>query len=150
MTLSLYIQCGLMFFLGEALYLFWIKFPAFKERAMANNKPFKYSEWWECDKNLIIGLNILAPTLFVGADQIIHFQPEVMDYMKWLFWLVGFSGCNVVLNKLSQFSKGQITMLSLKANVADILTGGTTTVVDTIEKGKEVTGKDITQSPTAK
>lgn len=147
MSIYLYVQCGIMFLLGEGIYLFWIKFPSFKEKAASINKPFKYSEWWDCDKNLIIGLNLLAVSLFFGLDQLLHFKPAIMDYTKWFFWLIGYTGCNIVFNKMSQFAKGQLKLGDIKSNIADLLTGGTTTVAETIQKGNEVTNQDVTKPP---
>lgn len=128
-----------MFIMGQALHLFWNKIPAFKKRASAANKPFSYKEMWQCDGHIIIGLQFLAASIFLGLDQIIHYKPEIIDYTKWLFWLIGAYGSSVAFQKFSQYD-GQLTeILSQKANFFDKLSGGSTTVKDTIEKGNELT-----------
>lgn len=148
MTLALYLQCGFMFMLGQGLHLFWIKLPSFKEKALAANKPFSYKEWWECDKWLVIGLQLAGISIFMGLDQIFRFKPEIIDYTKWFFWAIGAFGSNLLFQKFSQYAKGQTKIIDLKANIADILTGGTSTVKETLEKGSQVTGgADVSVAP---
>ncbi len=143
-----YLWYGGMFILGEALYLQWIAFPAFKALSKSNNKPFSYKEWWECDMNLMIGLNLIPPAVFIGLDQLIGIKPEIINQLKWWFWLLGFVGCTIVFKYLSAFAKGQISLSSVKSNIADIFAGkAITTVRDATEIGTELTGKDVTKTP---
>lgn len=145
MTLSLYLQCIGMFVLGQGLHLFWNKIPSFKKRAAAANKPYSFKEMWSCDKHIVYGLQLFAASIFVGLDQLIHYKPELIEWTKWFFWLIGAYGSSVAFQKFSQYDKMLTDILDKKANISDIITGGTTTVKDTIEKGNEATGKDVTK-----
>jgi hypothetical protein len=148
MTTSLYIQCVAMFILGQAAHLFLIKIPAVKARCRAANKPFTWKEWWNCDWNVVIGTQIIGALFIIGLDQFLNWKPQVLDYIKWFFAFVGASGSAIAMAKWSQYEKGLTALLDIKSNVSDAVTGGTTTVKDTIEKGEAATGEVITETKT--
>lgn len=147
MTLKLYFIYGIMFLLGQVLHIYWIKIPNSKLRAAMANKPFSYKEWWDCDKNLIIGLNILGMTLLIGLDQLIVFAPDWVNKLKWGFWLVGTFGSTVGYKFYKGYDSGTMKLMDIKSNIADIVTGGATNVRDAIEKGTAATGADVTKPP---
>lgn len=136
-----------MFVLGQAAHLFLIKIPAIKTRCRAANKAFVFREWWACDWNLIIGTQVIGALLILGLDQLIYWKPGVLDYVKWFFAGMGAFGSTIAMAKGSQFEKGLTTLLDVKSNIADSVTGGTATVRETIIKGTEVTGVDVTKNP---
>jgi hypothetical protein len=142
-----YLICGVMFMLGQGVHIFWSKIPSFKKLARAANKRFSYSEWWSCDRDLVIGLNLIGASLFLGIDQLIGFAPDWIDKLKWFFWLFGTFGSTIGFRFYSRYDQGTVKLLDLKSNLADTITGGTTTVQDTIDKGMEMTGKDISKAP---
>jgi hypothetical protein len=119
MTLSLYLQCVLMFVLGQAAHLFLVKVPAVKERCRVANKPFAWKEWWRCDWNVIIGTQIIGALLIVGLDQFLHWKPQVLDYVKWFFAAVGAFGSTVAMAKMSQFEKSLNNVIDIKTDIAD-------------------------------
>lgn len=147
LSTSLYIQSIFMFILGQVLYLLWIKVPSLKIKAASANKPFSYSDLWECDANVIIGLNVLGISLFIGLDQVLHYKPEAINYLKWLFWLVGAFGCTVGFKYFSRYEKTLISILDKKSNGFDAVMGSATTVKEVIEKAAEQ-GIDATKPPT--
>lgn len=146
LTLSVYLFCGFMYLLGQAAHLFFIKMPSLKEKTHAVNKAFYFSDWWDCDWNIIIGGQVLGIAIVIGLPEILSWKPFIWDYIRWFFFFIGAFNSVIFMALFSKYSK-QITALSdIKSNIADMLPGGvTTTVKATLEKGKEVTGQDVSQ-----
>lgn len=119
MTALLYLLCALMYLLGQALQLFWVKIPALKSRANAANYEFNFKEYWRSDWNLIIGTFIVPMMIFIGLDEIVTFKPEIMGYLKWGFGFLGFTGQSIILAKFSKFEKVVIDVIDVKTNIAD-------------------------------
>jgi len=119
MTLSLYLQCVAMLLLGQALQLFLIKIPAIKERCRVANKPFSMSEWWGSDWNLVIGTAVIGAMAIIGLDQLVHWKPEILNYVKWFFGGIGAFGSNLLLSKWSSFEKALNSIVDKKTNIAD-------------------------------
>lgn len=146
MTLTLYLQSIAMFIVGQILYVLWIKVPALKARAASVNKPFEWIELWRCDNHVLIGLNVFAIGLFVGLDEIIHYEPRVINYLKWGFWLVGMFGCTVGFKYLSKYEKMLINLIDKKANAFDQAMGRATTSDEAVRKAA-AQGIDATKPP---
>lgn len=132
---------------GQLLHLFLIKVPSQKAKARAVNKTFSWKEWWLCDWNVIVSTQIIFIALIVGWDQFVAWKPEIADVAKWFFLLVGAFGSTVAMAKFSSYEKNLMGLIDIKSNVSDEVTGGTTTVKETIEKAAE---EDITVSSTIK
>lgn len=127
MSTWLYVQCVIMLILGQALQVFLIKIPDIKERARAANQKFLWSDWWASDWNVVVATSILGAILIFGLDEVFHFKPIVIDYVKFFFAAVGAVGSNVLLAKWSSYAKYFTTVLSDKANIADAIASGQAT-----------------------
>lgn len=138
LSLSLYLQCIVMFILGQILYMLWIKVPSLKLKAASANKPFSYAELWKCDAHVILGLNVVGISLFVGLDQALHYKPEAINYLKWLFWVVGAFGCTVGFKYFSRYEKTLMAILDKKSNAFDKTIGTATTVTEVIKKSADL------------
>lgn len=136
-----------MFILGQALHLFLIKIPAVKARTRAVNKAFIFLEWINCDWNIIVATQIIGALFIVGLDQFLAWKPEVLEYVKWFFAAIGAFGSTIAMSRWSQFEKTVLGLSSVKSNISDVVTGGTTTVKETIEKGSSATGTDVSTNP---
>jgi len=119
MTISLYVQCVAMFVLGQALQIFLIKIPAVRERCRVSNKAFTIHDWFGCDWNIVVATFIIGAMLIIGLDQIVHWKPGILDYVKWFFAFVGAFGSNVALAKWSSFEKGLNNLIDIKTDIAD-------------------------------
>ena len=137
-----------MFILGQAAHLMLVKIPAIKKRSKAVNKVFYLKDWWNADWNVIVGTQIIGAMLILGLDQIVTWRPGVLDYVKWFFAGMGAFGSTIAMAKASQFEKSLTGLMDVKANVSDAMTGGTTTVDETIMKGTLATGTDVSKQPT--
>lgn len=147
MSISLYIQCIAMYILGQALCLMLFTVPLLKEKCRIANKKFSWSEWWDCDWNMVIGSFAFMVALTIGIDEIIGWKPSVLNYIEWFYLIAGAFGTSIIQERWGSFKKGINSLLDVKSNIADAVTGGTTTVKDTIEKGEGILGQDVTISP---
>lgn len=135
------------FICGQALQLLFVKIPSLKKNFAAANKKMYFKEWWDCDWNLILGMPFIMILLLLLLKELVLWQPVFGNYMVSTFAGAGFAGSQIVMHFGSSFGDGVIKLLSAKANIADALTGGTTSIQDTIEKGTAVLGIDISKSP---
>lgn len=119
MTTSLYIQCVAMFILGQLLQLFWMKIPSVKKRAKAANYKFSWKEYWAEDWTLVIGTNILGAMIVFGLDQLVHWKPYILEYVKWFFAGIGYFASSAVLSKLSSYEKVLTNVIDIKTDIAD-------------------------------
>lgn len=117
MTLSLYLQCGLMYIIGQALHLFVFKIPAAKARAANGNIEFSFKQYWNSDWHLIIANQLMGVMVLIGLDQLIHFRPDIMNYIKWFFAAVGYMGSSAILSKFSQYEKAIQGVIDIKTNL---------------------------------
>ena len=138
-----------MSILGQVSHLAFVKIPSLRRTASAANKAFYIKEWWNCDWNLIIGLQAFIIAVFLGLDEIMHFKPEMLEYTKWMFFFVGFGGSSAIMSWLSKYAPGVMNLISVKSNTFDVQAGKViTNANEAIEKGKEITGEDVSKNPT--
>lgn len=144
-TFEQYALCVAMFILGQAAHLFLIKIPSVKARCRAANKSFYFKEWWSCDWNIIIGTQVIGALVLLGLKELVTWRPGVIEYVRWFFAGIGAFGSTIAMAKGSQFEKSLTGLLSVKSNVSDAVTGGTETVQETIVRGSDATGQNITK-----
>lgn len=144
-TFTLLLQCIIMFILGQGVHLFFIKIPALKKRSTAANKLFVFKDWWSCDWNIIIGTQLFGALIVFGLNELVDWKPEILTYVRWFFAGIGAFGSTVAMSLLSKYDKTLIQVLDIKSNIADTVTGGTTSVEETIRKGSQATQSDVTQ-----
>ena len=133
-SIWLQVQCIVMLILGQALHLFLLKVPSLKARARAAGKPFSWKEWWCEDWNIVVSTLIIGALVTVGLNELVTWKPEILDYVKWFYAAIGAFGSTVAQAKFSQYEKKLLAVIDIKSNVSDEVTGGTTTVKETIEK----------------
>jgi hypothetical protein len=139
-----------MFMVGQALHIFWNKIPAFKKRCAAANKPFSFKEMIADDYHVIIGLQFFAAAVLIGLDQLVHFKPWLMEYTKWLLWLVGAYGSSVAFQKYSQYDKKLNDFIDKQANFTSAMLGNTGTAQEVVNKSADQYGVDATLPPSTK
>lgn len=145
--MHIYIQYALMFLLGQVVHLLSVTIPSLKSKSSANNHTFDLSSWWKEDWNIIVATNALGIMAMVGLDELLNWKPDVAEYIRWGFALLGFCGSAITM-RLSKYEKKIMAFLDIKANIADASVGKTKSKADLIEKGTELTGVDVTNSPT--
>lgn len=119
MTLWLYLQCVFMFIGGQLIHLFLIKIPALRKRAIAANKTFSTKEYWQEDWTVIVGTQVVGMVVILGLDQIVHWKPVILDWVKWWFAGLGAFGSTLIMSKWSPFEKKLLNIIDVKTNIAD-------------------------------
>ncbi len=112
-----------MFLCGQALYLLFIKIPAARKRAESLNKDFSISEYWKKDWNLIIGMPVVAAMLILGLQELVHWKPEVLSYIRWFFGFVGMGGSSFIIGKYSSYEKLLNRIGDIKSDISDSIPG---------------------------
>lgn len=148
MTTSILIECIEMFIGAQILDLLLIQVPKLRRNAAAANKPFKFKEWWSCDWNLILAGPVFMIVVTIGYEELIGFNPAFSKYARWIYAGIGGFGSSILMENWGKYGKNITQLFSLKSNISDVVTGGTTTVQDTIKKGEERLNQDITNNPT--
>jgi hypothetical protein len=137
-TVNQYIICVAMFILGQAAHLFLVKIPAIKKRCIATNKTFYFKEWLSQDWNVIVGTQVIGALFLLGLKEFITWRPGAIEYVRWFFAGIGAFGSTIAMAKASQYEKLVIGLIDIKANVSDAVTGGTSTVGQTIQRAEEI------------
>ena len=105
MTLSLYLQCAAMLILGQGLQIFLIKIPDLKTRAALAKQQFIWADWWAADWNVVIATSIIGVMAIIGLNELVHWKPEILDYVKWFFAGLGGFGSNIAMAYWSTYAK---------------------------------------------
>jgi len=119
MTTSLYLQCAIMYILGQAVDLFLIKIPEYRELFRKANTEFSWGKYWKSDWNVIIGTLIVGAILIVGADEILKLKPAALNYIKYLFAGAGAILSAIIVSQWSKCKKYIIDVIDKKTNIAD-------------------------------
>lgn len=121
MTLSLYLQCCLMYLLGQAVDLFLTKVPEYKKLYLKANEEFMWKRYWQSDWYLILGTQAFGAMLILGLDQVIAWKPAILEYVKWFFGGIGWGGSSFILSKWSACKKYIEGVIDFKTNKADAM-----------------------------
>lgn len=119
MSTSLTIQCVLMLVLGQLAQLFLMKIPDMKKQARLANAQFIWKDWWVADWNLVMGTAVLGSMALIGLDELFHWKPDIMEYVKWFFAAIGALGSYVVMSKWSKYAAYFNEVIDVKTNKAD-------------------------------
>jgi len=121
MTTQLYINCFIGGLIGMLFYLFAIKLPAIKKRAIAANLPFNIKNYFKEDY-LSVGASLITILALVWAlDEIIGYNPSFMRYIKFFFVFVGYTGQSLLISILGNFDVKVRDIVDKKTNIADNL-----------------------------
>lgn len=143
MTSTQLLLCIAMSIGGQLLDLLLIQIPDLRKTAKAANKPFTLKEWWQRDWNVILATQVIIIMVTIGWDEIVGWKPGADNYMKWIYAGVGGFGSSIAMAKWGNYKRTTTELFSLKSNISDAVTGGTTTVHETIVKGEMAVGQDI-------
>ena len=116
---QLYINCLIGGILGMAFYLFAIKIPAVKARALTANMPFSMKAYFKEDYLAIIA-SLLAVFICVWLlDEMIGYNPSFLRYIKFFFLFIGYTGSSLLVSVLGKFDKTVQKVVDIKTNLAD-------------------------------
>lgn len=119
MTLQLYATCFVIGLLGIAFHVFVIKLPSVKERSRVANKSFSVKEYFKDDWIALASSLVTLCALILAMDEILRYKPAIIDYVKALFFFVGYTGSSILQAALSQADKKINSLVDRKTDVAD-------------------------------
>ena len=119
MTTQLYVNCFIGGLIGMLFYLFAIKLPAIRKRALAANLPFSIKGYFKDDYLSVIASLISIIALVWTLDEIIGYNPSFMRYIKFFFIFIGYTGSSVLVNVLGKFDKEVQRIVDIKTNISD-------------------------------
>lgn len=117
----IYVQCIIMFFLGQLISLFLIDIPETRKLSKIANHEFSWKEWWSKEWNVVIGVQFIGIVVFMGLDQLIHWKPELLDKIKWFFAVFGVIASGIAA-RIGSYRKGILGLIDKKTNIADGVT----------------------------
>lgn len=145
MTREQYIWCVSMFIMGQLLHLFLSKIPALMKRAKVANYQFKISDYWKEEWYIVIGTQIFGAMTIIGIDEIAHWKPDVVDYVKWFFAGLGYFFSSVIIKWLGTYEKKLLKIINIKTDISDGVSEtdikGKPVSMQTAAPGESSTGK---------
>lgn len=121
MNTQLYISCFIIGLVGILFHVFVIKLPSVKEQYRVGNKAFSIQQYLADDWIALGGslVTLIAFVLFI--DEVLKWKPAIIDYIKFLFFFIGYTGSSVLLALLSQATKKINSVVDIKTNELDEL-----------------------------
>lgn len=83
------------------------------------NHNFSFKEYFSDDWATIAASFVSVLILCYCLDEILAVKPVLVDYIKWLFVFVGFTGSSVIQSLFSVTSKKINDIIDIKTNLAD-------------------------------
>jgi hypothetical protein len=118
MTTILFFECFLIGLLGIAFQTM-IKIKLLNDKAKAANVAFKVKDYFTQDYPTIILNLIVLCVCILSFDEIMKFKPAILDYVKFFYFFVGFTGAAIFNALLSNVNKKLMKTIDEKTNVAD-------------------------------
>jgi hypothetical protein len=124
MTTILYFQCFAVAFFGMVLQAL-LKIKSIQEKARKANVAFKAKEYLVDDwVSHCASLTTVVLFLFF-IDEIAHFSEHVMNYVKFGFAFVGYTGSDIMSRIFSVVNKRINNAIDYKTSMADEASGTT-------------------------
>lgn len=148
----------ILLLLGSAGVLFHclIKMKSLKDSAISANLNF---HWWKTyvkKDGIAITTSFLSVLIWYGIfGEVGNKYPYVLDFKRTIFVFAGIAGSVIIQFAADAFTnsaKKQIQkVVDIKTNISDMAANitPTDTIEKVIEKGNELTGKDVTNAPPA-
>lgn len=127
--MNIYLQYGVMYFIGMLVHLLAVKIPSVKKRDEAANIKFSFREYVKQEWPVLVANVFLGAGLIIGFDEIANWKPEVMSFAKWLFAALGAVGSSTIMAKFSSYEKKVLSIIDVKTNIGDAVTETPVTTV---------------------
>lgn len=116
---QLYLQCFVAGLLGILFHVFVVKLPSVKARAKAANVEFSIKSYFQ-DDWVALGAALITVLIAVFAlDELLGYRPNVLKYIKYLFFFVGFTGSSLLIALLGKTTKAINDIVDVKTDIAD-------------------------------
>lgn len=113
------IECFIAGLLGILFHVFALKLPAVKKRAEAANVAFSVKEYLKADWLALISSVLTLIICVYVLDEITKFRPSILDWIKFFFVFIGFTGSSILIHALGRADKTIRDIVDVKTNIAD-------------------------------
>lgn len=116
--MPLYIQLLIVTSLGQLIHLLF-KIKSLKEKARVGNASFSFrSFFYEDWVNIAITFAFMAVLMYLIEDAV-KLYPQIENYLKGIFAVVGYSGSDLAFRAFSRTSERINKVIDEKTNIAD-------------------------------
>ena len=121
MTINLYtyLFCFLAGLLGIASHILFIKLPALKASSKVANIPFSMKSYFEDDWVALAGSLLTVIICMFVLPELVKWQPDVINFLRWLFIVMGFAGSTILQATLGKTVDKINQVIDAKTNIAD-------------------------------
>lgn len=116
--MNLIIQCLIAGLLGVAFQIV-VKLIALKKRSKAANHDFNIIQYFKDDWLVYVSALL---TVFIATyllDELTRLHPEIVNYVKFFFVFVGYTGSSILHVLLGSTEKKILNVIDRKTNIAD-------------------------------
>ena len=139
MDTKLYVWCALLGMLGVATQTI-IKISSYQKQAKAANIVFNIKDYFANDWG-IQALNVITVIVaLVTVDELTNRYPQVLPFLKWFFFFIGYTGSSLLNGLLSRTQKTITNVVDIKTNISDNVTEAPVTTMQEANKLKDKTG----------
>lgn len=124
MTIELYITCFGIAFLGQVLQAL-LRIKALQDKARKANVKFQTKEYFVEDWATHAASITTTIILLILVDEFAHFSEFVMQYVKFGFAFVGYTGSDIASRLFSVVNKRINNAIDYKTTIADEHTNNT-------------------------
>lgn len=118
-TSTHYILCFCAGILGISFHIFAIKLPSLQRRAKVANTKFSLKDYF-ADDWVSLGASIITVLIAILAlDELLGYRPNLLGYIKYFFFFVGFTGSSILVSLLGKTDKAINAIIDTKTDIAD-------------------------------
>lgn len=119
MNMNIYLICFGTGILGILFHVFALKLPALKKRCNAAGKDFSVRDYVK-DDWLALSSSVLSLLIsIVVLDEVVKFKPFIVEYLKFFFVFVGYTGSSVLQSILGKTDRALNKMINDSPDLAN-------------------------------
>lgn len=89
------------------------------QKSKIANHSFSFKEYISSDWATIASALVTVAIMTYCIDELLAAHPDLVQYIKWFFVFVGFTGSTIIQSIFSSFSKKINAVINIKTNIAD-------------------------------
>lgn len=118
MDTRLYLWCSVLGLLGIAFQTL-IKISTLQKQSKIANHEFKVSDYFYNDWTTVALNLITLAVAIIAVDEIVKYRPQVLPFIKWFFFFIGYTGSSLLNYFLSKTQSGINKIIDVKTDIAD-------------------------------
>lgn len=119
MEKQIYLQCFIAGILGILFHVVAVKIPKLQKRFKTANLEFSLKEYIKGDYPALLSSLVTVFTCAYVLDEIVGVKPEILEFVKFFFVFVGYSGSSLLVSALSKADSYVNKIIDEKTNRAD-------------------------------